>query len=251
MRLVLIFAAAMLLAPNCAVADKWDIYIPPSPYSPNPLPFSASTWVFVRTVDDRDSTLQENGEACDTAAMIAHYRYSDAGDKDASQRAFSAVCVSRTTGMVRPSIHQAELQVDVPPGRQERWSGTSVHVCPPGFAMAGAHVVANRFTCVRIVGSGHESEVRSALDTGSLQDYGTGPMRICPFGTYMRGLHDINHWLICANAAGVALGTPFLDAHGTTQRNGMHTCPIVVTQSVMVGIDSRRNDFLCATIPGR
>ncbi len=135
--------------------------------------------------------------------------------------------------------------VDVPPGQQEVWQGYSVHVCPPGYGMAGAQVIANSFTCLRMVPQGQESQVRSILDVGTQANFGRGSMHVCPSGMYMRGLHAINNWLICAN--GVSLGSPFLDANGSTQGNSMHICPSVSgRQCVMTGIHDQRNDFSCA-----
>lgn len=135
--------------------------------------------------------------------------------------------------------------VDVPPGQQEIWQGVSVHVCPPGYGMAGAHVIDNRFTCLRMVPQGQEGTVNSILDTGTQANFGRGSMHVCPAGMYMRGLHAINNWLICAN--GASLGRPFLNANGATQGNGMHMCPTLnARQSVMTGIHDPRNDFSCA-----
>jgi hypothetical protein len=136
--------------------------------------------------------------------------------------------------------------VDVPPGQQEVWQGYSVHVCPLGYGMAGAQVIANSFTCLRMVPQGQEGQVRSILDAGTQANFGRGSMHVCPSGMYMRGLHAINNWLICAN--GVSLGNPFLDPNGATQGNGMHMCPSVSgRQSVMTGIHDQRNDFSCAS----
>lgn len=135
--------------------------------------------------------------------------------------------------------------VDTPPGQQEIWQNYTVHVCPPGYAMAGAHVINNQFTCLRVVASGNEGQIHSILDTGTQAEFGRGNMHVCPQGTYMRGLHAINNWLICSD--GATLGTPFLDAAGATQGNGMHMCPVVNgRQTAMTGIDDPRNDFACA-----
>jgi hypothetical protein len=132
-------------------------------------------------------------------------------------------------------------------GSQERYGNTNVHVCPVGFAMAGAQVNRNVFKCVRVVPPGRG--VQTLLDTGTNRNFGRGNMHVCPAGSYMRGLHDGKNWLVCSN--GVALEPTFLDAHGRTQTpdgGGMHQCPVGGDgrPSIMVGIHNGRNDFACA-----
>ena len=135
--------------------------------------------------------------------------------------------------------------VDIPPGQQEIWQGVSLHVCPQGYGMAGVHVMDNSFTCLRMVRPGLEREVSSILDTGTHSDFGRGTMHVCPTGMYMRGLNITSNWLICAD--GASLRSPFLNANGSTQGNGMHMCPMVNgRQTVMTGIQKQRNDFSCA-----
>jgi hypothetical protein len=135
--------------------------------------------------------------------------------------------------------------VDDPPGLQEPHSGTSVHVCPAGYAMSGVKVDQNRFTCQRVIFPGMEGRVHTILDPGTQQNYGRGNMHVCPTGMYMRGLHDRNNWLVCSD--GVGLSRPSVDANGATHRNGMHMCPMQNgRQAVMTGIQISRNDFSCA-----
>lgn len=145
------------------------------------------------------------------------------------------------------SYGQEEV-IDGPPGTQEVFNGTSVHVCPLGFAMLGAHVSDNRFTCVRVVPRGREHEVHTILDTGTQHDYCCGNMHVCPGGMYMRGLHDGNNWLVCSDGADVVVEGSFVDQHGDHQANGMHVCPTVDQGriTIMTGIHNGRNDFACA-----
>ena len=128
---------------------------------------------------------------------------------------------------------------------EEAWQGTRVHVCPVGFAMQGAHVNNNVFTCVRVVPEGWERQVHTYLDRGTQGDLGRGNMHVCRPGWYMRGLHNDYDWLVCSDMPGVRRS--FLDANGTTEGNGMHMCPISRDGfTVMTGIHNGRNDFACA-----
>lgn len=128
---------------------------------------------------------------------------------------------------------------------EEIWHGTRVHVCPVGFAMQGAHVGNNVFTCVRVVPEGLERQVHTYLDTGTQGDLGRGNMHVCRPGWYMRGLHNNNDWLVCSDMPGVRRS--FLDANGMTEGNGMHMCPAGRDGfTVMTGLHNGRNDFACA-----
>ena len=132
-------------------------------------------------------------------------------------------------------------------GTEEIWQGARVHVCPVGFAMQGAHVGNNVFTCVRVVPPGMERQVHSYLDRGTQGDLGRGNMHVCRPGWYMRGLHNNYDWLVCSDMPGVR--RPFLDANGTTEGNGMHMCPASRDGfTVMTGIHNGRNDFACAPL---
>jgi hypothetical protein len=142
---------------------------------------------------------------------------------------------------------QQQQYVDGPPGHQETWSGVKLHACPLGYAMAGAHVDDNKFTCQRVVPEAEENQVKSVLDGGTQKDLGRGNMHVCPAGTYMRGLHTGENKLLCSSAPSVHLKSPFLDAEGHNQSNDMHICPVRTgQQTVMTGIHEGRNDFACA-----
>lgn len=141
-----------------------------------------------------------------------------------------------------------EIYTDSAPVLRELWQGVNVHVCPVGYAMAGAHVINDWFTCVRVVDDAHLSEVRSIVDAGTQGNYGLGDMHVCPAGMYMRGLNDPANLLVCSYGANVQLDAPSLDANGATQGRGMHMCPATSAgQEVMTGIHNLRNDFACAT----
>jgi hypothetical protein len=124
-------------------------------------------------------------------------------------------------------------------GRQEQ----GMHACPPAYAMAGAHVSHNKFTCLRVVPPDLEHTVTSIVDHGTQGNYGRGDMHVCPAGMYMRGLHDGQNLLLCSRSPAVHLGPSSLDADGHTQGNGMHMCP---DHRIMTGIHNGRNDFACA-----
>lgn len=149
--------------------------------------------------------------------------------------------------MLSDSGNQPALKsfVDESPGQRELWEGESVHVCPQGYGMAGVRVSDDSFTCLRMMPQDQESQVLSILDKGTQADFGLGNMHVCPSGMYMRGLQSNDNWLICAN--GASLHSPFLNASGATQGNGMHMCPLVNgRQTVMTGIHYQRNDYSCA-----
>lgn len=142
-----------------------------------------------------------------------------------------------------------EEKVDGPPGHQEEWRGLKLHACPAGYAMAGANVVDNRLTCVRIVPQGKEGTVTSVLDGGTQGNLGDGDIHICPSGMYMRGLHNGQNKLLCSSDPFSHLGVSFLDARGSTQGNDMHICPRRNGKAtVMTGIRNDKDDFACAEV---
>lgn len=137
--------------------------------------------------------------------------------------------------------------VDGPPGRQETWEGIKLHACPVGYAMAGANVRENKFTCQRVVPASDEAQVQSVLDGGTQKNLGWGKMHVCPDGTYMRGLRNDKNKLLCSSVSSVKLKSPFVDAKGNTQGNDMHICPVrLKQQTVMTGIHTGKNNFACA-----
>ncbi|HTA87644.1 MAG TPA: hypothetical protein VK729_15325 [Silvibacterium sp.] len=136
--------------------------------------------------------------------------------------------------------------VDGPPGRQETWGGIQLHACPPAFAMQGAHVRDNRFTCLRVIPEGKEGDVHSIIDSGTQGNLGNGNMHVCPTGMYMRGLRSDQNRLLCSSSPDVLLGDTFLNLRGSTQGNNMHICPNRNGHPlIMSGIHTGRNDFAC------
>jgi hypothetical protein len=138
-------------------------------------------------------------------------------------------------------------------GTQGAFGGTSVHVCPLGFAMAGAHVDQNIFLCLRVAAPGHDNEVATYLDTGTQGTVGGVQMHVCQAGWYMRGLHNGNNWLVCSR--NIALSASFLDpgqGHDPTQGNwggvSMHVCMSGPKRVVMTGIHDSSNQFSCANV---
>jgi len=165
----------------------------------------------------------------------------------AAKLTVQGICLLFWSMSIGAYCHGQEQKIDGPPGTQETFDGTSVHVCPVGYAMRGAHVSDNRFTCVRVVASEREREVHTILDRGTQHNFGRGDMHVCPGGMYMRGLHDGNNWLVCSDRAGVVVEGSFVDQHGDHQENGMHVCPVEQGRiTIMTGIHNGRNDFACA-----
>jgi hypothetical protein len=128
---------------------------------------------------------------------------------------------------------------------QQKFEGTSVRVCPVGFAMEGVHVSDYIFTCVRVVPDAMDHQVHTRLDKGTEGNYGNGDMHVCPPGWYMRGLQNSKNWLVCSD--GPVVEESFLDANGTTQAHSVHVCPEKDgRKTIMTGIHAGRDDFACA-----
>ena len=116
--------------------------------------------------------------------------------------------------------------------------GASMHCCPPGTAMLGAHVDKNVFKCasVPLVGS-------PFLDIGTQRS----SMHACPFGSVMIGLQGDRNQLACQTTA-EAITAEFVDCcTQDTNPNravaSLHACP--EGGWVMAGIHIDRNQFLC------
>jgi eukaryotic-like serine/threonine-protein kinase len=197
--------------------------------------------------------------------------YEDAGNNAEARKYFKKACdgglaescgrdarlKSEQEARGQASVRGPAQFVDGPPGGQEVFSGTSIHVCPLGFAMGGANVSKNQFTCVKVIPNasrlvscntspGAVTCLNSVLDVGTHANYGRGSMHVCPTGTYMRGLHDGKNWLVCTGGVDLSPSSQnpsiFLDSNGATVGNDMHMCP---QSSIMTGIHDERNDFAC------
>lgn len=117
-------------------------------------------------------------------------------------------------------------------GTQCTVGGGTMHCCPAGSAMIGAHVNNNVFKCAILT---------SAAGTRFL-DVGTqrNGMHACPPGNIMVGLHVNNNWLACQAPSP---GPTFEFVDGTTQDAfPMHVCP---SNFAMGGIHVGGNLFTC------
>jgi hypothetical protein len=141
-------------------------------------------------------------------------------------------------------------------GHQETFNGISIHTCPVGYAMEGAHVSDNAFLCVEVVPTGQESNVTTLVDADTqAPDDSSTTIHVCPNGMYMRGLHNGKNLLVCSAGANVGTINRFLDKDGATQGSpqgyNMHVCPSRNNYlTVMVGIQDSHNDFACASLSG-
>jgi hypothetical protein len=93
-----------------ALAVRWNVYIPPAPYSASPPPYSASTWVLAKTFDSDDPTADplefdpNNGDIdCRGVSLNIRDQYFSTVNLDAASRALQAVCVSQDTGNIIPA----------------------------------------------------------------------------------------------------------------------------------------------------
>jgi len=176
-----------------------------------------------------------------------------------AQRLVFVLCATLTfsAGHAQPpGLKVGQGYWDVAPhARQETTAfGVTLHACPLGFAMGGANVVENGFSCTRVVPLGKESSVHTVYDRGTQKDFGTGSMHVCPAGMYMRGFHEGLNILACSD--GVTLAPSFLDPSGKTQmatkglnQDEAHVCPPTTglgPWGIMTGIHVGRNDFACA-----
>lgn len=120
-------------------------------------------------------------------------------------------------------------------GTQCSAGGATMHCCPSGYVMIGAHVDNNVFKCGQVTGFATSFV---ALDAFTQRN----GMHACPQGWVMVGLHANNNWLACRQPA-TAPVFEFVDT-GTQDPNGypMHVCP---SGSAMGGIRIDQNKFTC------
>jgi hypothetical protein len=112
-------------------------------------------------------------------------------------------------------------------------NGTSMHCCPAGMAMIGAHLDSNVFKCATIVAGTSGSRF---LDTSTPRNN----MHSCPLNAVMVGFHKDLNRLAC-QALTVAVGET-VDT-GTQDSFPMHVCAAGATMS---GIHVDQNLFNCA-----
>jgi hypothetical protein len=131
-------------------------------------------------------------------------------------------------------------------GTQCTVGGTTMHCCPNGYAMIGAHVGQNVFKCAPLQ---FASGTRS-LDT-STQRAG---MHACPYGQVMVGFHNGLNRLACQTLPGTSVSGEYTDPvppplfPNTPTQDGypMHVCSPNQGYT-MSGINVGQNKFLCAS----
>jgi hypothetical protein len=115
----------------------------------------------------------------------------------------------------------------------------TMHVCPKGYAMLGAHVNSDVFMCVLVGGgmSGNRHVDQNTLRRG---------MHACPVGEVMVGQHVIKNLLLCEKPKTALVASSEITDSGTNDFN-MHNCPLADSprQKVMTGIHVINNVFLC------
>jgi len=126
-------------------------------------------------------------------------------------------------------------------GTQCSAGGATMHCCPAGYVMLGAHVDNNVFKCGQVTGF---ADSRASLDLFTQRN----GMHACPPGLVMVGLHADQNWLACRQPA-VSPIFEFVDT-GTQDPNGppMHVCavsPLTGALSAMAGIRVDQNKFTC------
>jgi hypothetical protein len=117
-------------------------------------------------------------------------------------------------------------------GTQCTVGGGTMHCCPSGSVMIGAHVNDNVFKCAWL---GSTPGPRF-LDVGTQRN----SMHACPFGQLMVGLHAANNWLVCQNP-GTTVQFEYVDT-GTQDGYPMHVC---ASGYAMAGIHVAQNRFSC------
>lgn len=119
-------------------------------------------------------------------------------------------------------------------GTQCTVGGATMHCCPTGYAMIGAHVDHNVFKCAQVsYGLGGRF-----LDVATQRN----GMHACPYGALMTGLHVAWNYLTCQYPyEGVA--SEYVDG-GTQDGYPMHVCG--PGGYAMSGIHVAQNRFTCA-----
>jgi hypothetical protein len=110
----------------------------------------------------------------------------------------------------------------------------TMHCCPAGMAMIGAHLADNVFKCAQLT----DPHGTQFLDTNTSRN----GMHACPSGSVMVGLHVNNDQLACQRPDATrpvahAEGTP-----GTLDSYPMHVCP---RGHAMSGIHPNDNALAC------
>ncbi len=119
-------------------------------------------------------------------------------------------------------------------GTQCTVGGATMHCCPIGYTMIGAHVDNNVFKCAQLY---HGAGFRF-LDVGTQRN----GMHACPYGAVMAGLHVDRNYLACQYPIG-GVASEYVD-RGTQDGYPMHVCGS--SQDGMSGIHVDQNKFTCA-----
>ena len=111
----------------------------------------------------------------------------------------------------------------------------TMHCCPSGMAMIGAHIVDNVFKCAQLT----DPHGEQFLDIETFQN----GMHRCPSGSVMVGLHVTNNQFACQRPE-AAHPLPRADGtRGTMDSYPMHVCP---HGHAMSGIRLNDNTLACA-----
>lgn len=114
--------------------------------------------------------------------------------------------------------------------------GATMHCCPTGYAMVGAHLGNNVFKCKQLTSVNGPR----FLDVGTVRN----GMHACPFGSVMVGLHEAANYLAC-QYPGTAAWFEYVDGNPPTADSyPMHVCG--GSSYAMSGIHAANNLFTCA-----
>jgi hypothetical protein len=117
-------------------------------------------------------------------------------------------------------------------------NGATMHCCPAGSAMVGAHVDRDTLKCDWL----RDASGAVSLDTGTQRNN----MHACPFGSVMVGMDVPSNLLACKQINGGSITTERIDS-GTQDSFPMHVCEGTVTTQAMSGIRADQNLFMCAS----
>ncbi|RKH43161.1 hypothetical protein D7X12_13910 [Corallococcus sicarius] len=114
--------------------------------------------------------------------------------------------------------------------------GSTMHCCPTGYAMIGAHLSNDVFKCAQL----SSTSGSRFLDAGGRRN----GMHACPYGSVMVGLHVSNDYLAC-QYPGTGVVSEYVDGDpGTKDSYPMHVCG--AGGYAMSGIHVSNNLFNCA-----
>ncbi|RKH63194.1 hypothetical protein D7V93_09100 [Corallococcus llansteffanensis] len=114
--------------------------------------------------------------------------------------------------------------------------GSTMHCCPTGYAMIGAHLSNDVFKCAQL----SSTSGSRFLDAGGRRN----GMHACPYGSVMVGLHVSNDYLAC-QYPGTSVVSEYVDGDpGTKDSYPMHVCG--AGGYAMSGIHVSNNLFNCA-----